>query len=60
MFQGESFFASLIVYLPKVAMPPCTAALFSSAVPDVRLLDANLETSALQLAKHNGHHYQIS
>jgi hypothetical protein len=29
-------------YVPNVEMLPCTTALFSSAVPVVRLLDANL------------------
>src|SRR5262249_29276541 len=36
--------ASLTVYLPIWAMLPWTAALFSSAVPASRLLDANLGT----------------
>jgi hypothetical protein len=37
--------AGLTVYRPKCEMVPCTTALFSSAVPFVRLLDANFGTS---------------
>src|SRR5262245_42229255 len=42
----KSFSFSLIVYVPKYAMLPATAALFSSAVAVVRLLEANLGMSA--------------
>jgi len=35
----------LTVYRPKCEMVPCTTALFSSAVPFVRLLEANFGTS---------------
>src|SRR5262249_51580137 len=44
MFNVRVCSASLIVYLPNWEMLPCTAALFSSGVPVVRLLDANLGT----------------
>jgi hypothetical protein len=36
----------LTVYVPKVPMPPCTAALFSSGVPCKRFFAANFGTSA--------------
>src|SRR5262249_16103577 len=38
--------ASLTEYVPNQAMPPSAAALFSSAVPSLRLLDANFRRSS--------------
>jgi len=38
-------FVCRIQYRPKCEMVPCTTALFSSAVPFVRLLEANFGTS---------------
>ena len=41
----NDFFASSTVYVPSYRCPPCTAALFSSAVPCTRFFDANFGTS---------------
>src|SRR5437899_4977014 len=38
--------ASLTEYVPNHAMPPCAAALFSSAVPSLRLLEVNFRRSS--------------